>query len=727
MSARHRGPGTRAWGGGMPAALVALFLLLLSSPAAAQFPGEILGRVSDAATGAAVEAALVELPASGRTALSDATGAFLLRGLEPGRHAVVVRRLGFAEWRGEAEVRNGRTVRLAVELLESAVELQGVEVTADAIDRSEGVRYDREGIRRSGARTAGDVVARAPGVLLRGQGADREQTVSIRGSGTDAVLVLVDGVPINDPVTGTADLSTVPADAIESVTVLVGAQSARFGPRAEAGVVLIRTRDAEGGLRAGAGVGSLGERALSAEAGGSRWTVGGHARGVDGAFDFERVPGIDPSRERRVNADLGEAGAWAVARAGLLGGELRTRAGVEALERGLPGKGYAPSIRARQELGRARGSLSWRRSAPGSSATVALSGVGQRVRFADPDPPFGLPYDATTRVRSLELRTELERRPTGSRWLRGYGAGLDARAQHVASGNLSDQAPRTRADAGAFAFAVAGAALREVDVELAAEARLDRDALAERWYPNRALTLRATRGRLSAHLSNRSGYSPPSLGDQFFREGVAVAPNPDLQAERIPSEWEAGLSAAGRIAGAEVDGGGEWFQGDIRGMILWLPDFRFVWSPQNTDVRRWGMESWAEAAWSDPGLRLRGSYSLAAVTYDRAGESDTVQVAYRPRHSAQLRAEWTRGPWRADAGALLTGTRFPAPAPLNALSAFWTLDAGLGRTWTLRRAEVEAALHVDRLLDERGSMIFGFPEAGRRIRLDVRVQLADRT
>ncbi|HEV2146611.1 MAG TPA: TonB-dependent receptor plug domain-containing protein, partial [Longimicrobiaceae bacterium] len=234
--------------------LLVLALLLAAAPGAhGQFPGELAGRVTSAATGEAVEAAIVELPAIGRSVLSDAAGGFHLRGLEPGTYRVVVHRIGYEARTESAEVRNGQTVRLGVALVPATLQVQGVEVTLARPGEAPGERVGREAIERSGARTAGDVVRRAPGVVLREDVPGGRQTVSIRGSGADAVLVLVDGVALNDPVTGEADLSTVPAHSIESVTVVPGAQSARYGPRAEAGVVLIETRRAAGELAARAG------------------------------------------------------------------------------------------------------------------------------------------------------------------------------------------------------------------------------------------------------------------------------------------------------------------------------------------------------------------------------------------------------------------------------------------------------------------------------------------
>src|SRR5690606_20567871 len=119
------------------------------------------------------------------------------------------------------------------------------------------------------------------------------------------------------------------------------------------------------------------------------------------------------------------------------------------------------------------------------------------------------------------------------------------------------------------------AGIDEWDMELTLELRADRDAVQRRWYLNRAAAVQVAGHGVALHLSNRSGYSPPTLGDQFFREGVAVAPNPDLEAERVPSEWELGASFAGRVGGLGGSLGVRLFQGDIRGMIIWLPDFRF--------------------------------------------------------------------------------------------------------------------------------------------------------
>lgn len=704
-------------------AALAAALLAGPRPLAAQWPGEVAGRVSDAATGSPVEAAWVEIPELGRAARTDGTGAFRLRGLEPGVWRLVARGTGYAAAEASVRVRNGEVERVTLALHPAVVTLEALAVRAEGPALAAGAtRMDRAQIEAAGARTAGDVVARMPGVVVRETGATGAQTASVRGSGAGAVLVLVDGVAANDPVTGEADLSAIPAHALESVTLVPGAQTARYGPRAEAGVVLVATR-APGRSRAAAlSGGSLGERAARAEWGGGArmpWSAGASVRRVDGAFRHPRDPS-DPTPVVRRNADLEEWSAFAAAQADAAGGELRLRGGWETLHRGIPGLGYAPSPQARQSLHRARASLAWRRWSERGAASLSLAGVSQRARYADPAPPFGLPFDTRTRVQSLVLRAEGER--SGAGWLRGWGGGVEAAGQRVEAGSLSTTAPRGRVDGGVFAHATAGTEWRRAALELSAQARADRDGITGGWYGTHALALAASAGALRAQVAHRSSFSPPSLGDQFFREGVAVAPNPALRPERVPSEWEAGLSAAGAVGGAALSGGATAFRSDVRGMIAWLPDYRFVWSPRNTDVRRRGGELWGEAALPAHALRLSGAWSLAAVTYDRPGTADdAVQVAYRPRHTGRAEAAWSPGPWRLSLGARYTGTRYPDPSPDNPLPGFWTLEGSAGRGWRVGRWMLDAGLRVDRLRDETDPLIAGYPEPGRRAVLSLRV------
>ena len=313
--------------------LAVLGALALPGPATAiQWPGELSGRVVDSLTRTTLGAVevLVE-PGSWRTS-TDASGSLLLRGLEPGSYRVSFSRLGYGRSYRDVEVRNGNVTRVTVELTPVAFELVGITATA-AVAASGGVVLSRAAIVASGARTAGDALRAVPGVVIQEQTRGGPQSVSVRGSNPDAVLVLLDGIPLNDPITGEADLSSVSARSLMSATVLPGALSARFGPRAAAGVILLESSADSDPWYVSAWAGSLGQLGLDVGGGRAlwhgRWVGRVERRGLDGGFGFTIPAEAGGGEIYRRNADLM---SWSASTgwSGPLGqGELSATAGIE--------------------------------------------------------------------------------------------------------------------------------------------------------------------------------------------------------------------------------------------------------------------------------------------------------------------------------------------------------------------------------------------------------------
>ena len=106
----------------------------------------------------------------------------------------------------------------------------------------------REDITRSTATSVSELLSREAGVVLRSFfGGDKNAGIDLRGMGDTAgsnVLVLVDGVRLNELDLSGADLSTVPLSQIERIEVVRGAGSVRYGDGAVGGVINIRTRRA---------------------------------------------------------------------------------------------------------------------------------------------------------------------------------------------------------------------------------------------------------------------------------------------------------------------------------------------------------------------------------------------------------------------------------------------------------------------------------------------------
>lgn len=119
---------------------------------------------------------------------------------------------------------------------------------------------DRETIDRRGAVFAADILSDVPGLSVVRSGAfGGVAQVRMRGASPGKTLVLVDGVPVNDPaeVNGAFDFSGLELSDIERIEVLSGPQSSLWGSDAIGGVIAFTTRELDG-LAVEAEAGSFG-------------------------------------------------------------------------------------------------------------------------------------------------------------------------------------------------------------------------------------------------------------------------------------------------------------------------------------------------------------------------------------------------------------------------------------------------------------------------------------
>jgi outer membrane receptor protein involved in Fe transport len=103
-----------------------------------------------------------------------------------------------------------------------------------------------EEIRSTPAQTLDDVLRSVAGVTMPEQGSlirdPAGNDAGLRGALGGAVLVLVDGVPINDAFFGGAHWLRIPVEQIERIEVVHGSQAARYAMHAQAGAILVSTR-----------------------------------------------------------------------------------------------------------------------------------------------------------------------------------------------------------------------------------------------------------------------------------------------------------------------------------------------------------------------------------------------------------------------------------------------------------------------------------------------------
>ena len=129
-----------------------------------------------------------------------------------------------------------------------------------------------EEIARSGAGSITELLQRQRGIeVTRNGGPGTNSGVFLRGSNSNQVIVLVDGVRIGSASSGAAAWNAIPLSAVDHIEVVYGPLSTLYGADAIGGVVQIFTRKGQGGLALDAGVlaGTYGTRSGAAGISGS--------------------------------------------------------------------------------------------------------------------------------------------------------------------------------------------------------------------------------------------------------------------------------------------------------------------------------------------------------------------------------------------------------------------------------------------------------------------------
>lgn len=118
--------------------------------------------------------------------------------------------------------------------------------TADASLASTTV-ITREDIERQQARSIHDLLRGAPGINIVNNGGPGKSTfMQMRGTETDHILVLIDGIKVGSATSGTAPFENIPIEQIERIEIVRGPRSSLYGSEAIGGVIQIFTRKGDG-------------------------------------------------------------------------------------------------------------------------------------------------------------------------------------------------------------------------------------------------------------------------------------------------------------------------------------------------------------------------------------------------------------------------------------------------------------------------------------------------
>jgi len=231
----------------MRTASLLVFLLVFALSASAQTG--VSGVVKDSTGGVVAGAAVIARGPSGseQQTVTGPDGRFSFASVPSGAK-IVVRASGFAEKTQPAEA--SLEVEVAPASLFESVSVTPTRTEQRLADVPANVSViDKEQIRRSPAVVADDVLRQAPTFSLFRRTSSlsshpTSQGVSLRGIGPSGVsrsLVLIDGIPFNDPFGGWVYWTRVPLDNVDRIELVEGSGSSLYGNYAMGGVINIQS------------------------------------------------------------------------------------------------------------------------------------------------------------------------------------------------------------------------------------------------------------------------------------------------------------------------------------------------------------------------------------------------------------------------------------------------------------------------------------------------------
>ena len=553
--------------------------------------------------------------------------------------------------------------------------------------------------RIAGASSVNALLALMPYTNLRT--ARGETGLSLRGARREQVAITLDGMPLNDPATGMADVSDIPLAGLQSATVSLGADPVGTGAGATGGVLaLTSSAQRVASVRLGAFGQHTMEGAWHAQAAGALWQASAAWRDATNDFAFVNDAGAAPQRETRVNNDEQRA----TASLGVIGSRAQLSVLGSTSERGMVGPANVRSY----DADRARTDRVLVRAQTGLRGTVLVSGVRRlALHYVDPTRP-ALDSRAVAWAADAEWRGALR----DVAWRLGVGADRLA-----ATGGITQQRRRgfvavTRAwratgddrwniDIGARADVIEGGGVRPT-ASVGAERRIAR--LGQQ-------TQLVAFGRVAQAVR------VPTLYDLYFSSPQRLFVRA-LSPERVDLDASSGLRIVAGTARRRASLEGAVVARNTRDAIVWFPG-NFGWSPANVGVERLrGVESRAELA-----LGV-ASASVWVTAYDAILSTGGLRIPtpYVPRVAggAQLQlntaAQHVTIVWRG------TGARPYTAGPRNPdfeLAALSLVDVTVAQQlrvlpyWPWPRLDALVAFSLENAADASWQSVRGFPSPGR--------------
>ncbi|MBU1651536.1 TonB-dependent receptor [bacterium] len=679
---------------------------------AQEFPN-LRGVILNETTGLPLSDAHVTLSPSVLQTVTDPAGHFRFYGVTAGSYSITVTHLGFLlKEQSGIIIQPGIPVDITVRLKPRIYDLPGVTVASEALPTagllSGGQIIGRQQLSVLSAGSVAEALQITGLATISSDGAPGgRQTVSLRGSASNQVLILVDGVPLNPASDGTADLSLISTSEIQQIEVYPQAP-ASLGAQAIGGAINIVTLDPgeeRSALRLT--LSEYGERQAALTLGRrfKSWSVLGifEHKESQGEYRYRVVAddGLDLFTRNfgetyyRQNADYRRDYVSLKVNPP---GRFVFGAKFQSMFRHNPD--YLPEIELEHEAvtkdTREEISLDYNGSESKFMPDIFIKAEGyHQEAVTDYGEAYPVLYNETS-IAGEAYSMNLDWQRTIQSWSDvQFGSGV--RWERVWSDDIEEGEQERLHEFGYFQ--AQGNPLEELILPLkigifgGVRADLYRH---EETFIHPKLGIEIGSGsqlywKLRAEMAG--AYRLPSFNSLFWKEDLQSEGNPDLKPERSNNR-EYSLAAGWNGVEASIS----YFDRDITDLIYWRLDFDNRWKPLNiSSAWIYGLDYKlrVKSPWKNYSSNLTLSHQwLNAVNTSGEPNTDGKSLIYRPENSTTLAVNQNLHYCRLDLAARWVDERFTTEANTKSLSPYTLWDVGVTKTFSIKPGEGRILLGV---------------------------------
>jgi len=522
-----------------------------------------------------------------------------------------------------------------------------------------------ENIRAQQAETVLEALRNVPGLDVVQTGSRGSNTaIFIRGSESDHVLVLIDGVEVNSTTVGAFNFAHLTTENIERIEILRGAGGTLYGSQAIGGVINIITKRGRGplelGLSAEGGNGPTYRQtlALSGETGKLGYSFSAARLASDGFRKFNddyRNLSTSGRLDFKFTDDAALKGIFRL---------VKTDVGLFNSNNFVPG---AKDSNSRESLSQYLGKLEWeQRIVKEWDYRISGSIFKEHIKDSDdPDPldecvSFGFPCDSRTRSR---FRPQISTAEFQTNYRLGEWStttfGTEFKRRKASTSSSSD----------GLSLGEINRAIRNIGYYIQQQIKLfderlivipgvrldDHQNFGTEWSPSvsSSYLFRETGTKLKAGYAE--GFKAPTLNELFFPPGFGCAAfgNPDLGPEK---SWEINAGVEQAIFGDRVKLAATYFHREVSDLIGTGPtpdptDPAFCVRAENLGKARFDGVEWSTDIKLFLFLSLGVNYTY--LDWDTANQ----RLLRRPRHRGNVNLNFFYERFRMNLDSNIVGRR----------------------------------------------------------------------